>query len=151
MPARARTGASFSENVTGDRFSRRENLMEKSEVSDTDAPTIRQAIHGSAFSRVLLFAEARRGDAGKGRDAGRARGRARPGVRYTPEVTFVYRRTIAAAYATHVVAPPRSLEESRRASPTRIPAEPRRAEPSPKYSAASYTHRRAARSRVNPG
>lgn len=29
--------------------------MEKSEVSDTDAPAIRQAIHGSAF-RVLLFA-----------------------------------------------------------------------------------------------
>lgn len=39
----------------GDRFSRRENLMEKSEVSDTDAPAIRQAIHGSSL-RALLFA-----------------------------------------------------------------------------------------------
>lgn len=59
--------------------------MEKSEVSDTDAPAIRQAIHGSSL-RAFLFA-ARRGEAR----------RARPGVRCTPEVTFVYRRTIAAA------------------------------------------------------
>lgn len=40
----------FPGGVTGDRFPRRENLMEKSEVSDTDAPAIRQAIHGSAFA-----------------------------------------------------------------------------------------------------
>lgn len=36
-------------SVTGDRFSRRENLMEKSEMSDTDAPAIRQAIHSSTI------------------------------------------------------------------------------------------------------
>ena len=59
--------------------------MEKSEVSDTDAPAIRQTIHDSSL-RAFLFA-ARRGEAR----------RARPGVRCTLEVTFVYRRTIAAA------------------------------------------------------
>lgn len=83
----------FPGGVTGDRFPRRENLMEKSEVSDTDAPAIRQAIHGSSF-RAFLFA-ARRGEA-------RREGDARPGVRCTPEVTFVCWWTIAAAriYAT---------------------------------------------------
>jgi len=49
----------FPRGVTGDRFSRRENLMEKSEVSDTDAPAIRQAIHGSSL-RALLFGVAAR-------------------------------------------------------------------------------------------
>lgn len=33
------------QTVTGDRFTRRENLMEKSEMSGTDTPAIRQAIH----------------------------------------------------------------------------------------------------------
>lgn len=38
--------------------------MEKSEVSDTDAPAIRQAIHGSAF-RVLLFARGEESQPGR--------------------------------------------------------------------------------------
>lgn len=61
----------FPGGVTGDRFSRRENLMEKSEVSDTDAPAIRQAIHSSSF-RAFLFAawrgEAREGESQAGRE-----------------------------------------------------------------------------------
>lgn len=60
----------FPGGVTGDRFSRRENLMEKSEVSDTDAPAIRQAIHGSSL-RAFLSA-ARRGEAKREGEPGRA-------------------------------------------------------------------------------
>lgn len=56
--------------------------MEKSEVSDTDAPAIRQAIHGSQpFAFSFSREEERASQAGR--------------ERYTPEVTFVYRRTIA--------------------------------------------------------
>lgn len=40
--------------MTGDRFSRRENLMEKSEVSGTDTPTIRQTIQLSQSSLAFL-------------------------------------------------------------------------------------------------
>jgi len=62
----------FPGGVTGDRFSRRENLMEKSEVSDTDAPAIRQAIHGSSLRALLFGVAARRArGGGEGRQAGR--------------------------------------------------------------------------------
>lgn len=73
--------------------------MEKSEVSDTDAPAIRQAIHSSNLRAFLFAGEARRSEARRGVAM---RGEKESGHEmYAGSNIRLNRRTIAAAaYAT---------------------------------------------------